>query len=543
MDRIPRILRRFACDVRFYGVIVPMEMLFRLCGVSQDSLDVRRLRGQDWLWAAWLLVSSLVLLPWRLFVRTFYFVLGTIRELLFALGLVQDDLDASHAMRRSVLLRAVTVVVSLAAMIGLGVWLSISHAAQDTVAWETTARAALENHDYRRASIAYQRLVQVHPENRWIYGWAVAQEHLGNDDRAAELMASIAPAAAVGYLPAQLWIARKALERPEIRVADADLTRRRLARILETNPDNSEASLLMAKVLLNLGQRAAAEPYLATGASSHPELSLLSAELDASLGDRDEQHRDAVAARDYYQKRLSLTPADVGARIGLAKAELLLGAYEKSVETLREGMTDRNDPSLEQTWSEALTAWSLSLSARSDDAPRRYEMLSEALSRDPRNGSAVVQLIELRSGSADLRAKVDRTLESLDFEKLPALAHVALGNAAWADNRHAAARRHYEQAYRQEPDHPGVANNFAWSLSHSEPRQLERAKVLCDDALRLAPFQQNLLDTRADILIQLGQWRAAHVDLDALARLYPGQPGVKEKLDAVARHLDTSATK
>ncbi len=528
---------RIAEWLRYHCVVVPLTAISHFSGLGDNAFTAKRRFKHGRRSGAWPLLKTLALLPWRLAVEVFGFGRGMVREALFGFGLVRDDVDASDAMSGGILLRAAPVVVAFSSLVGIVVWISLPHVRHERTTLESAARMSAANHDYRSAAIAYERLSQIDPDDAWTFAWAEALDHIGETDRAAEMMSALAPEDAAGYPPAQVWIARKTLDRAEIDAAQSREMRMRLARVLELEPQNAEANLLMAKLMLNLGQQPAAEPFLIAGASLHPELRLLSAEIGAGLGDREQQRREAAAARDHFQKQLANAPEDVESRVGLSKAYLLLEEYEMGVALLRSWLTDGDAPALREALSETLTAQSLALGQQGSNASKRYELLTEALRHNPRNGAAVVQLLELRADSSRLREQVDRFVESLDVESLPALARVALGNVEWADEHHAAARTHFERAYTLAPDHPGVVNNLAWALSHSAPLELDRAQELCDEALRISPLHPNLLDTRSDILIQLSKWREAQVDLDALAQLYPGMPGLKDKLDAVRRHL------
>ncbi len=537
MNRRSTSIGRIAGWLRHHCVVVPLTAIFYSSGLGDNTFKVKRRSKHGPRSGAWRLLKSFVLLPWRLATEVFRFGRGMVREALFGFGLVRDDVDVSRAIGQGILLRALPVIVAFSSIVGAAVWLSLPHARHEKAMLESLARTAVAKHDYRSASIAYERLAQIDHDNAWTFAWADALDHSGETEVANEMMSALAPKIGAGYAPAQLWFARKMLDHSEIDASQAGEVRMRLARVLELEPENAEANLLMAKLMLNLGQQPAAEPFLVAGASLHPELRLLSAEIGAGLGDREQQHREAAAARDHFQKQLAAAPVDVESRIGLAKASLLLEEYEKSVDLLRTGTTASDAPALREALSEALTAWSLALRNQQAEASRRYELLTEALRQNPGNGAAVVQLLELRTDSSNLREQVDQFVASLDVNLLPALAQVALGNVAWADEDYATARKRFEQAYVVAPDHPGVVNNLAWSLSHSSPLELQRAKDLCDEALRISPLQPNLLDTRSDVLMQLSKWREAQVDLDVLAQLYPGMPGLQDKIDAVRRHL------
>jgi tetratricopeptide (TPR) repeat protein len=80
--------------------------------------------------------------------------------------------------------------------------------------------------------------------------------------------------------------------------------------------------------------------------------------------------------------------------------------------------------------------------------------------------------------------------------------------------REAQARLHFDLAHRANPKDAGLANNLAWYLANTNPRDPERALVLVNDALTRQPGNASFLETRGQIHAQMGQDRSAIADLE-----------------------------
>jgi tetratricopeptide (TPR) repeat protein len=106
--------------------------------------------------------------------------------------------------------------------------------------------------------------------------------------------------------------------------------------------------------------------------------------------------------------------------------------------------------------------------------------------------------------------------------KTPASAYLVLGADSLQHGDEAAAFRYLDTAYRLRPDAPEVLNNLAWAYLHAAVPQPEKAVELVTAALRKAPNDLQILDTRFRAYARLEKWREALGDLEKCASALAG---------------------
>ncbi|HEX4131026.1 MAG TPA: tetratricopeptide repeat protein [Pirellulales bacterium] len=515
-------------------VRLPWLVLWHHLSLVDDAIDVVHHRRQRW-WQRWLSAAAatarrgwhLALVPWSITTRLLW-------ELLDATGVVRDDLSAARARSRGLLKHGVPILIAALGLCAVCVFVLHRDSQQVAQAYTKSAEAAWQQHDFATAARLYSRLAELRPETvEHRYRRALAEYEAGNVAVGEALMAAIAPQRATGYLPGHLWAARQLLAEPQTSPEQTELARRHLQRVLLGDPTNGEANLLMAKMLLASGQQAEAEPYLQRSVGIAPAWHLLLAEIGLMKNNPQAAREQAGRARDYFARQLDAAPRDITARESLAKAYVLLGGNEAAIDVLRQGIAQHSSAELRGTLSQALVARAIELKAHDDTAEQRFELLREALELDPSSTAATIELVAVRKASAAVRERANELLSRITPESAggaTALAYLALGNAAWKERDYERARQSFEEAHRRAPDDVAITNNLAWSLSQAEPRDLPRARQLCDDALARTPGHASLLDTRARVSMQLGQWREASIDWEVLSFLRPDDAELRRQL-------------
>lgn len=108
---------------------------------------------------------------------------------------------------------------------------------------------------------------------------------------------------------------------------------------------------------------------------------------------------------------------------------------------------------------------------------------------------------------------LDESLSEPDFaDQNLAVIYYMLGNAYFAKGDRYQAIEDYSEAIRLHPEHAWAYNNRCWT--HGLLRNTEAALPDCNDALRMLPNEPGILDSRAFIYWQLGDYDRARIDLN-----------------------------
>lgn len=406
--------------------------------------------------------------------------------------------------------------------------------------YDELAQGASQSGDEKLALMYRERIVELDPSVKNQYVMALEAEQAHEADRCAALMRRIAPESKIGYAPAHLWLARQLLNAPAVSLPEATAAWLHLERALHSDPTNSEANNLFAQLLLNLGELTKAEPHLRQAADHSPEARLVLAKLYFKRGKIDDGRREAAALCSVLGPRVAANKADLKLSLSFACATALLGNFQQATELL--GPFQSRDKACAAMLANLHVEWWDSL----DPARRQLSHLQRALDTDRANPAALARVIAVAQAAGRDQQQAGRMLEALARETwLPAKACFSLGNYFWSKGKLAAARAQLEQARRQAPANLEIANNLAWMLAHSEPRDLQRALTLISGAIDKAPRPlststvASLYDTRGDILIQLGEWIQAADDFELVVLCDPSNTGARNLLEQCYGHKKT----
>jgi Tfp pilus assembly protein PilF len=168
----------------------------------------------------------------------------------------------------------------------------------------------------------------------------------------------------------------------------------------------------------------------------------------------------------------------------------------------------------------------------------QLDWIDLALQYNPKNLAAIhgiMALAEKRGTVADeARTKLK---EALANGIAPATAHFILGNVAWERGEPDAAREQMEIAYRLNPRMPDVGNNLAWYLADAQSPDLSRALNIINGVLEVDPSHAGYRETRGQILVKLGRWRDALVDLETALPTMRDDRNLHSTLATVYRNL------
>jgi tetratricopeptide (TPR) repeat protein len=401
--------------------------------------------------------------------------------------------------------------------------------------------------DLAGALVCFQRLVALEPDRPDArYALVLVLEHLGRRDEAAALARGIAPAVRSGYPPAHFWMARYLLADHSRLAERASAIEGHLLRYLQAEPGSTEAQALLGGVYAATGRPAKALPYLEKSAGTNPERLLELARVLKALDQREVAVARARVAIEGAQRRAQARPDDTRARVTWARACVVLEDYPEALAVLDGGRALSGDPGFARTMAEVCSAWAEAAGRKPGaDAGERLKILDRGLHYDPGNHALLEQVATLLQGTSDDTAAGEQARgllrAALAQGAAPALAHLLLGNDAWARNEREAARIHWEQAHQLDPAMPLVVNNLAWSLAFVAPTDPPRALALIDQALVIAPGQPRLHATRGLILARLERWKDALAALETALAGGENNADVHAALAAAYEHLGVPA--
>lgn len=424
------------------------------------------------------------------------------------------------------LLRGLPAVLVILTVAGFLLTNASETDAELTRRYDDAARAALEEDDYDAAQVYYDKLVRLDPsEPKYKFALALLAERQDDIERARRLMAQLAPLERTAYGPAHFWLANDRLKQEKKTDDDLQFAQTQMLRAVDAEPNNLRAHAVLSQLYALKNDVRRAADHLEQVVVRQPSARMGLALLYAQLGKSEEATAQARLYADYCADRLRKTPADDNLRISLARAEALLNNHKQAVKILRQGMALSKDARLPQMLATVLASWSDRLPK--EQLSDKLELIQQAVTLAPDNPAVLQRLapfaLEENAESEQIRKQLHDILAS---GKAQAAIHMILGTIATQENDLENAVLHLEQAYRQNPRMPSVANNLAWVLAHRDPPQLDRALKLANAAVKLAPRNAQIYETRGVIHIKLMNWKDAVTDLEMAL---PGLQSAQQK--------------
>ncbi len=424
------------------------------------------------------------------------------------------------------------------AVLGLALFVSIEvviHSSADVAKfYRAAAGQAREEGDFSLARIAYERICLLdsdRPEDR--YGLAMA--YLGQGEhstppamdgrqpenpelaRVRSLIAPLAPIRGpVGYGPAHLWTAQDILTRQSPTTQHLLTAETQLHRAIKAQHDSATAHALLGMIYMGRQQNTDALPHLQAAVRTQPQYGILLANVYTRLGEKLQARSWAEKSVPIFEGVLRTNPDDIGARVNLADAKVVLGDYSGAVETLRQGADRPSGEPCRRPLANTYATWADSLPAENElNRADRRQLIQEGLRVEPDNSDLLKLLVKATNETGNEAEKARALVQSLlsSDRSSPAL-HFVLGNDAFQREKFDEARQHFESAYKLAPNHPGVAHNLAWLLATANPPDLPRALELLDAAVKRMPQDIRIHKTRGLVLAKMGRWKESVDELE-----------------------------
>jgi tetratricopeptide (TPR) repeat protein len=401
------------------------------------------------------------------------------------------------------------------------------------------ATRALDAGNLATARLCFERLVREDAGDREAaYGLALVLARGGDAYGSIELLDRLAPlndaavpdASPAGFAPAHLALGRELLATTRPTAATIGAAERHLRLAVDAPPapgweaGTAEAHALLGRLYAAAARWELARAHLsaAVGRSGSDDLTLMLAQVCASLGRAEEAAGWAKRAALHWERAVDADPRNVRARVANAEALLLLEEFAAATGAIdRALITLPADPALSRAFGQACAAWIGALERRgSRDAGLAVDLLHRGLSRDPENPALLERLAALARSAAAASpdgARARALLNDLLADgRATATLHLILGADAYARGLRDSALYHYERAYALAPHNTAVANNLAFVLALGDPpRDEARALTLAESAVARDPGNLRFRDTRGQLYAHLGRWREAVSDLEA----------------------------
>jgi tetratricopeptide (TPR) repeat protein len=430
--------------------------------------------------------------------------------------------------------QSVPAIVAAATIIATVIWVVQVSPAELSANYQQAAERALQSRDLTTAAILYRKLASLNEAGvRGKYGLAIVAEQQGDRRRAAQLMRQIAPEDGRGHAAAHFWLALHLARSAgdgggNIPDRPSDIENH-LLRTVESEPNHLAARRMLGDLYARRGHPLAAIEHYSRVVDVMPECRLSVAQQLALVRRHREARRQGEWAAAHFAEQFRESPSDVNAAIGLARCKLFLGHPEQAVQILASCLELTGDDRLDEELSRIYVAWFDRTSPA--DTEQQLELLRRALECNPENELAVERFQAFVGRAQDIGQRAEMALAKAATSGRPgAIANWILGSLAFARDDAVEARRYLESAYQLDRSLPLVANNLAWLLAETEPRDLERALRLANEALALAPERPEIRETRGQVLAKLGRYRECITDLEHALRFLPNMPQIHETL-------------
>jgi tetratricopeptide (TPR) repeat protein len=424
--------------------------------------------------------------------------------------------------------------------------------------YEDAGTKAMAEDNFTLARICYGKLVQLQGDRpELLYNLALAENGVGDKQRALELMEVLAPDDKAGSMwRAQLWKGRHYLAMDpatDVSLGNAAVNFYRvMSRERNTGdrkiPDEAtqEAAAGLYDIYMKTGQSGLAQQFLERARFKKPELKIIYLRSLAATN-RDEALRQLPLLLDEYKELLAKDPSNIQIRLALAETYRIQNDYAAAEKVLSDGLAlnpkeaDAKELSIGLANLFTIQLRSLTLQKKLNGA-EQLRLVRKVLEQDPANVYILSQLYEMAEGNDADAAREARKLwgEMMTKGKPTEVAPIfqmVQGNYWFSHNVKNKARSFLEQAFKLNTKNLQIANNYAWMIATTEPYELDHALQIINEVIKAAPAEVQFYDTRGQILMRMGRYEEALVDLEMSLRATPTSRTVHRALENCYRNL------
>ena len=392
--------------------------------------------------------------------------------------------------------------------------------------YETTLSEAIANQNWAAARVACDGLLAKNPnELRYLFQRAVIAEGLQDSELARSLVIRCTPLDGIGYGPARLTTAKLLLSQKDVSTA-----KKQLELAVQESPLESLYAVELGRLMVASGEVERGLKTLEKAAGNDPTIRM-------QMGVFYQEHKQPADALRSF--RLAATSANQSwESTGKAKfAVLVIEAWRSSGDLERAEQFARNWFQQDKNFRPAREALARCWAQQAEEfrqagnSPSQWELLEKVLALSPNNIPALAQISELAFAKGDVAERANQTVtRMLSSGQAPTIVHTILGTRAAQANLWKKAAFHLDQAKEQNPAAPVILNNLAWVLANAEPPQLEQAKLISQEAIKLAPQHPDMYDTHGFVLLKLGDARGAITNFEKALKLHPNHLPYRRRL-------------
>lgn len=354
-----------------------------------------------------------------------------------------------------------------------------------------------------------------------------AQIALGREqpELAMSILNGLAPEDGSGYQPARLLLVEKYLEAEQLEPAERQL---RLA--FRDAPADEAIAFHYARLLAITGRPDQAVRVLESIKSPNGIVSFQLAQLYRTTGQAAEaeaKFREAATSLSQeYESTGSLDAVLLAVPAFRAVKDWDSATKLVDIASVRSAFDERLALASSDILADRAAAFAAEGKFR-----EQWQLLEKVLATTPNHTEALRQVTDLAFAKGEQTEQAQTVIRDLLASgQAPASVHMVLGTRAAVEKKFDKAKLHFSQANAKNPRSATILNNLSWVMARAEPPQLDEARVLADEAVKLAPQVAEIRDTRAVVLILQGEYEPAIADLEEAIRLKPGHVPYRERL-------------
>jgi tetratricopeptide (TPR) repeat protein len=405
---------------------------------------------------------------------------------------------------------------------------------------------AREKKDFVRVDLFEKKLAQLGVATQFAeYQTALALAQDGKETEAYERIRRLAPAERPGYPPAHLWIIQRLLD-GKLEVSDekrSQLAKVHLEHLQTLGAKGPDVDVLRAIWFWQNQQPEEAARLLEPLASRWLDAAVMRMKIHVSLNRPDDARADARWVRSHMERRAQRRQAPLPHELrDWLFAEQLLNnlpkAHSLAEEWLKAEPGSKDARMVLAELSQRL--FDQALAAPDPDAERLAVLFVQAaeLAEDPqRLQQLVAALYRLRRNFPVADEVVTRVVES---PRATSAILEAVGTVAATAGEFGQAKEFLQRAIKKDARNSIAWNNYAWILLQEPQGDAQAALDAVNKALEIRPDEFRYRETRGQVLVRMGRWQEAVLDLEYAAN---GMPESRDIHLALAKAYDALGEK